>query len=138
MKPLRRKKVIEVTDDPHTGQERILEMYDEVDILSTLGSVDSVARRKRYFNDCGCAGPPASRCYECGALNCAHCSGHCHQCLQPICSRHSYLLEVAGGNRIRLCGRCYGTITRKRRWSRAARILLSPFVSFEDSHAKES
>ena len=82
MRPLRRKKMISVTDDPLTGKERILRMDYEADVYSDQGSVDTLGKQKLYFNDCGCDGPPAGRCYECGNLSCASCHGRCQSC-QP-------------------------------------------------------
>ena len=85
MKPLRRKKTCEVTHDPITGQERILELSQEDDFLSDHGSVDSAGLHQRYFRDCGCDGPIGGRCFECGAISCKSCHGRCHNCQKPIC-----------------------------------------------------
>ena len=48
MRPLRRKRQYEVTHDPVSGQERILESSDEDHLLGDEGSVDSLAKRNRY------------------------------------------------------------------------------------------
>lgn len=85
MKPLRRKKTCEVTHDPITGQERILELTQEEDFLSDHGSVDSASLHQRYFRDCGCDGPIGGRCFECGAISCKSCHRRCHNCQKPIC-----------------------------------------------------
>lgn len=92
MKPLRRKKTCEVTHDPITGQERILELTQEEDFLSDHGSVDSAGLHQRYFRDCGCDGPIGGRCFECGAISCKSCHRRCHNCQKPICIAHSNFL----------------------------------------------
>ena len=138
MKPLRRKKMLLVTDDLLTGQERILEISDEVDVLSGQGSVDSVAKRKQYFNDCGCGGPVGGRCHACGSVSCPACHGRCHKCKQPLCLQCSCFVNNRGQEQLRFCRRCADEVIRKQRLAKVGSLLskvgklpLSPFVKFE-------
>jgi len=133
-KPIRRKKIFQVTDDIRTGQERILETTDECDSLSKAGSIDTVGRVKKFFMDCGCDGPPGGRCHEdgCGAIVCQTCFGHCAGCQKPLCLEHSWFVESPDRGRIRLCRHCRDKLVRKERWGKIARFLLSPFVRFEE------
>ncbi len=128
MKPLRRKKTCEVTHDPITGQERILELTQEEDFLSDHGSVDSAGLHQRYFRDCGCDGPIGGRCFECGAISCKSCHGRCHNCQKPICLAHSKFLGTNSQERVRLCGCCFEKITRKQNWTKIHKFILSIFV----------
>jgi len=131
MRPLRRKKKYEVTHNPITGEERILELTQEENVLSDQGSVDSESLSRRYIRDCGCDGPVGGRCYECGAISCTSCHGRCHSCQKPICLEHSNFLQVEGKESIRLCRRCYGSITRKQRLVRVGRFFLSLLMEEE-------
>lgn len=131
MRPLRRKHMYEVTDNPITGQDRILELTQEEDSLSDQGSIDSAGLHRRYIRDCGCDGPVGGRCFECGAISCRSCHGRCHKCQKPICLEHSNLLDFGEHGSARLCKRCYDEITRKQRLVRISRLLLSPFIQFE-------
>ena len=131
MRPLRQKRLIEVTDGPVAGQERILEASDEVHVLSDEGSVDTLNKRERHPCDCGCFSPVGGRCYECGAITCVRCHGHCSSCGKPICLEHSVAVDVPGDQRVRFCGSCYTGLARKQRLARITRFLLSPFVRFE-------
>ena len=128
MKPLRRKRKCEVTRDPVTGQERVLALTQEEDIISDQGSVDSVELQYNYFQDCGCAGGIGGRCHECRAMVCEKCFGHCARCQVPLCTEHSRFLGTEGQEKTRLCRRCYDEVMRKRRLSGVGRFFLSIFV----------
>jgi hypothetical protein len=134
MKPLRRKKTCEVTDNPITGQDRILELMQEEDILSDQGSVDSAGVHRRYIRDCGCDGPVGGRCFECGGISCNSCHGRCQNCQKPICLEHSNFSKIEGKGEIRLCNRCFDSITRKQKLTKVARFFLSVFVQTEAEH----
>ena len=129
--PLRRKKSLHVTDDPRTGQERILEEMHENDYLQN-GSVDTVSKVKKHFRDCGCDGPPGGQCLECSAVVCQKCFGHCKECQKPLCGEHSYYLETSDQGQIRLCKSCRDKIVRRLRLGKIGRLLLSPFIQFEE------
>ena len=131
MKPYRRKKKCEVTYDPITGQDRILELTQEEHFQSDQGSVDSESLSRKYIRDCGCDGPVGGRCYECGAISCTSCHGRCHSCQKPICLEHSNFLQAKGKESIRLCRCCYGSITRKQRLARVGRFFLSLLMEEE-------
>lgn len=128
MKPLRRKKNYEVTQDPKTGLDRILNLIEEEDILSDQGSVDSTRVHYKSFLDCECDSEIGGRCFECGAVSCKTCHGRCNSCQKPICLEHSSFLQVGGEDRIRLCRRCYDSIIRKQKLARVGRIFLSLFI----------
>ena len=132
MRPLRDKQEYEVTDGAAPGEERILGSSRELDVLSDQGSIDTLGTRRRYACDCGCYKPVGGRCYECGALSCVDCHGHCASCAKPICLAHSVFLDPPGGGRVRRCGRCQGQIARRQRLVRITRTLLSAFVRFEE------
>jgi hypothetical protein len=129
--PIRRKRQMEVTDDPFSGQERILEECHENDYLVN-GSVDTVGKRKRYFRDCGCDGPVGGRCFECGAISCQKHHGHCAQCGKPICMQHSMFVAIEGQPPMRLCRRCHDETVRSRRLRNVVRTLFSPFFRFKE------
>lgn len=131
MRPLRRKKKYEVTQDPTTGKDRILNLTEEEDTLSDQGSVDSAGLHRKYFLDCGCDSGTGGRCYECGAISCTSCHGRCHSCQKPICLEHSNFLQAKGKESIRLCRCCYGSITRKQRLARVGRFFLSLLMEEE-------
>lgn len=132
MKPLRRKKQIEVEYDPVTGLERPLEYAHENDVLSDHGSIDTVSKRRRYFCDCGCNKPAGGRCAECRALSCVECHGRCQACASPLCLEHSVFVDGPDGRRQRFCRACYERLVRRERWRKVGRFLFSPFVHFED------
>ena len=132
MKPLRRKEMLEVTENPITGQDRVLELTQEEDILSTHGSVDSAGLHRKYIRDCGCDGPVGGRCYECAAISCQACHGRCQSCQKPICLEHSNFLEINGQGRIRLCSRCSETLIRKQKIAKVGRFFFSMFIQFEE------
>ena len=131
MKPLRRKTIFEVTHDPYTGQERILKMTKEEDVLSDEGSVDSTSKRQKFFLDCGCDSEIGGRCYEYGAINCKTCFGRCQNCQKPLCMQHSNLLEIKDHGAIRLCNKCHNAIVRKQNLKNICKFVISPFVQFE-------
>ena len=128
--PIRRKRQVEVTTDPVSGQQRILDESHENDYLVN-GSIDSIGKRTRYFRDCGCDGPVGGRCQECGALSCQKCHGHCFRCSSPICLEHSISMSE-GSKTLRLCRQCHEEMLRSNRLRKVARTLLQPFVRFED------
>lgn len=132
MRPLRVKRNCEVTHDPVTGQERILESTYEVDVLSDQGSVDSLGKRERHFGDCGCNKPAGGRCVSCGSISCVDCHGHCHVCNAPTCLRCSVLVDMPGGQRLRFCRPCHAQIVRRQRLRAVGRFFLAPFVRFEE------
>lgn len=131
-KPLRRKKQLEVTEDLLSGQERILDIATELDVLSKDGSVDSVAKRVKHFRDCGCDGAIGGCCAVCGAISCVKCHGRCHFCAKSICLRHSLFMDAAGGARLRVCQACQQKLNRKRIGKVFVRALLWPFARFEE------
>lgn len=128
MRPLRRKRTGQVTHDPTTGKERILEMNEKEDFLSGHGSVDSADLSHKYFRDCGCDGPIGGRCYECQSISCKDCHGRCHRCQKPICLSCSSFLEIEKDNPLRLCKRCHDILSRKRSWLKVAKVIRSIFV----------
>lgn len=132
MRPLRVKKLYEVTHDPVSGQEQILDAMEEIDLLSDHGAVKSLGRHERPFGGCGCNQPIGGRCVECGALSCVQCHGRCYICAAPICLRHSVFVDSPDGRRLRFCGRCHAQVVRRQRLHKVGRFLLAPFVRFEE------
>ncbi len=130
MKPLRRKHTTQVTTDPVTGKDRVLGWSQEEHVLSDKGSVDSSAMERTFFLDCGCEGQAAGRCFECGAISCKTCHGHCQACRKPICMQHSRFLQSEEGA-VRLCGSCFDRISRKQTRAKIGRFVLSLFVERE-------
>lgn len=128
MRPIRNKEYREVTDNPLTGEERLLEECHEEDVLSDGGSIDTRGTRRRHPCDCGCYRPPGGRCADCGRISCVSCHGHCEVCAKPICLEDSFFPNGRGA--VRLCRRCHVALVRRRRMVTAAHVLLSPFVRF--------
>ncbi len=131
MKPLRRKKTYLVTQDKITGQDRILGLTQEEDILSDEGSVDSMSIQRSYFLDCGCNTPPAGKCYQCGSLSCQAHHGICSRCQKPICLECSTLVD-AGNQALRYCRSCCDIVSRKQRFDKIKRFFLSIFFEVGD------
>jgi len=134
MRPLRRKRQYEVTQDPVSGQERVLESNDEDHLLGDEGSVDSLSKHNRYPSDCGCFKPVGGRCVQCGQLSCVDCFGHCNSCGKPLCLECSISIDLPNKQRIRLCERCYSKSKRRERLAKATRFLLSAFFEVEGAH----
>ena len=131
MRPYIRKKALEVTEDPNTGQERILESEEHEDTYSDQKSFDTLDVRHRYIRDCGCDGPVGGRCHECGAISCTSCHGRCHSCQKPVCLEHSNFMQAESKESIRLCHRCYDAVNRKKLLARALNFVLSLFTEEE-------
>lgn len=128
MRPIRRKQHIQVTEDPQTGQRRILGLSQEEDTLDG-GSIDTSLYRHQFFLDCGCdSSRIGGRCFQCGAISCTACHGRCYFCQMPICLQHSHFLETPNQEGIRLCGRCHSQITRKQKFQKIKRTILSFFI----------
>jgi len=75
------------------------------------------------------------KCGEPGCANicCKQCfaTSRCAQCLKPLCLEHVNELTTETLT-VRLCLSCHATVSRRLRWRRLFRALLSPFVTFED------
>ncbi len=134
MEPLRRNKKVQVTENPKTGETRILESVTEESCLSDQGSIDSVNVVEKHFLDCGCDAPAVGRCYECQGLSCKDCHGRCDSCKKPICPEHSKFLQTENQMAIRLCSACYDEISRKQRTKKIGGFLLSIFVERKRNH----
>lgn len=132
MKPIRRKENVQVTDNPTTGQDQVLEFMQEEDVLSHQGSIDSSNLHRKFFRDCGCDGPIGGRCFECSAISCVACHGRCQNCQKPICMQHSNFLEKDDGEKERLCGTCYDAIIRRQGWAKVFRFFKSLVFEMED------
>lgn len=129
MNPLRRKQTCHVTEDSATGRDRVLGFTQEDDILSDLGSIDSVTIQRLFFLDCGCNKPAFGRCYECGAISCEEHHGICRYCQKPLCTEHSFYLKTEETKEdVRLCGKCFGKASRKQTRSKIGRVILSLFL----------
>jgi len=132
MRPLRHDNAFEVTHNPISGQDRILESTEKTDLLSDDGSIDSSGVHRKYFRDCGCDGPVGGCCYQCQAISCTACHGRCQNCQMPICLQHSHFWETDKQGIIRLCTHCFDSLTRKYKWSKVGNLLLSLFVEKAD------
>lgn len=136
-RPLRRKRLLDVTEDPDTGQERILESSVEIDSLSDFGSIDTVGKRKQYFTDCGCHKPVGGRCVQCNGLSCVDCHGRCYVCSSPICLKCSIFVDSSAGGRIRFCRRCHDRLARRSLLRKIGRFFLAPLIDFDgDKHGQ--
>jgi hypothetical protein len=119
---------MEITDNPVTGQDRILGMSEEANVLSDEKSIDTSELRRKVFLDCGCGTEAFGRCYKCGAISCQVHHGICQKCLMPICLQCSTFLDTEKQTRQRYCSRCCGTITRKQKMKKVGRFFLSAFI----------
>jgi hypothetical protein len=134
MRPLRRKKTIEITDNPITGQVRILNATNEANIFSDEGSIDSSGVHHIFFLDCGCTAAAFGRCYKCGAISCQTHHGICHNCQMPICLQCSTFQDTPNQTNERYCRRCFDTIARKQSLKKIGRFFLSAFLKKDDSN----
>lgn len=133
---VRGKKHLEVHHDPVTGQARVLRHDTEDDALSPDGALDSAVVQEVFFLDCGCRAPAAGRCERCRAFSCAACHGRCLRCAVPVCLQHSVFIDEPGGVRRRLCTACFDHQRRTKRLRGTLRLLLQPFVHFEERHER--
>ena len=136
MKPLKRKKMIEITDNPITGQDRILAITEEANILSDEGSIDTSGLHRRFFLDCGCTAAASGRCYKCGAISCQAHHGICHKCQMPICLQCSTFQDTANNTRERYCDSCYSIMARKQNLKKIGRFLLSAFIEKDNTNER--
>jgi len=135
MKPIRGEREQEVVHEPWQGTANPIGQSDATHVLSDAGGIESLRTNRRYACDCGCLRPPGGFCAVCGGVVCERCFGFCEQCHMPLCPRHSVFLEEPGGQQRRLCRECGDSRARKRLGTRVARVVLSPFIEFEDSDA---
>lgn len=131
MKPIRGEQQKEVAHDPWEAHETQLQETDAVHRVTDDGALASQQVSRRFASGCGCLKPPAGFCGICGATACADCFGHC-RCGKPLCPRHSVFVEGPGGKALRLCKDCRESAGRKQMARRIGRLMLSPFVAFED------
>lgn len=136
MRPLRRKQTCQVTQNPVTGQDRILAWMQEEHILSDQGSTDSANLQRQFFLDCGCSKPAQGRCYECGAISCEVHHGICQKCQKPICMEHSHFLEMENHGEIRLCRRCHDKFSRKNTRAKIGKFFLSLIVQVGEQNER--
>ena len=105
--------------------------------LGHNGSTDRLDVEREYHFHCGhFRGDTNSRdggiCREdsCLRVSCSACYGRCLGCGKGLCLEHSYYQPGEQGQR--MCLRCFNSERRRLRSRRVLRILLSPFVDFED------
>ena len=130
MRPLRRKKTYQVTQDQITGQDRILGFTQEEHILSDEKSVDSTSIQRNFFLDCGCNAQAAGRCYQCSSLSCQIHFGICQKCQKPLCLECSVFVD-ADDQRVRYCRSCCEIVSRKQKLDKVKRFFLSIFLEIE-------
>jgi hypothetical protein len=105
--------------------------------LSLNGAVvQKVWRTEREFG-CGhdAQRPRGGRCGEEGCFrdSCAECYTRCSSCQVGLCLAHVRYLQNDSGQRVPVCSHCRGVFQRHRFWRGFWAVLLSPFVSFDDS-----
>ena len=133
MRPLRRKKKIQVTYDPVTGQDMELGIEKHQDIRSDERSIDSETFERRHFLDCGCPFEVGGSCYICSARSCVSCSGRCQKCKKPICLEHSCFLTDDDGKELRYCSSCFDDVVRIKQIKKVKQFFLSLFVETKDT-----
>lgn len=132
MKPIRNEQKKEVARNPWQGKERPTDQEETDHVVSDHGGIESCSTHHRIACDCGCLAPPGGYCAVCGALACTNCFDHCDICRAPTCARHGLVVELPPNGKFRLCPTCRDEINRRRSWKLAARLLLSPFIRFEE------
>lgn len=133
MKPIRGQRKRAVAHDPWDYGERTLEHSQIEHILSDEGAIESYETDRRMACGCGCLRPAAGFCAVCGETACAACFGLCDRCHMPLCPRHSVFVNDTRTSSVRrLCRECHESATRARRVRGFVRVVLSPFVRFEE------
>ena len=137
MKPIRGHRKRSVAHDPWAFGERTLGHAQVEHILSDDGAIESYETDRLMACGCGCLGQAAGFCAVCCETACTACFGPCDRCHMPLCPRHSVFVRDRDGRPTgRLCRACHESTTRARRVKGIGRLLLSPFVRFEDGHGK--
>lgn len=135
MKPIRGEHSRKVVHDPWDRQEEPIRHADVAHVISADGALESANVERDFALGCGCLGkPPAGYCCVCEKPICGDCFGHCESdgCGRPLCRRHSLRFDGPNGKPHRLCRGCYETVARHRHLQRVGRMLLSPFIRFDD------
>ncbi len=133
MKPIRSERHREVAQDPWQGAEKLLEQKQVDHQVSSAGGLESDHTTHRIASGCGCLRPAAGFCAVCGATACEKCFGFCVRCHKPLCPNHMNIVDAEGSPQVQ-CRPCRESVIRQRRLSGALRLLLAPFIHFEDRH----
>ena len=139
MHPIRGDRSREVAHAAWEANEYPIGQNETVHVVSDLGAVESMRTVRQFACACGCLKPVAGFCGECSSTACATCFGFCMggDCNKPLCRRHSRLVAGPDGTMLRFCSICYGKSTRRRIFSIAMRLLLSPFFAFENENGQK-
>lgn len=132
MQSIRREEKRRMTQSPFGDRVDELQVEQTAHALGPDGSVDSQHAAVSRPGVCGCLKEPGGYCAVCGNLSCVDCHGHCFCCHKPICPRHAEFPNGASDRVTRVCAECASTNRRRGLLRGLGRLLLSPFVQFED------
>jgi len=132
MMPIRRESKRRVTQSPFDSRLDELQLEQSEHAVDDAGGIDSQHAAVSRPGVCGCLKEPGGYCAACGNLSCVACHGHCLQCHKPICPRDSHFPNGVADRETRMCADCWSTTKRRGLLRGLGRILLSPFVQFED------
>ena len=138
MKPIRGERKRSVIHDPWDGKERAVAQEDTAHVVTDDGALQSVLTARSVAFSCGCVNTPAAGfCAVCCAKGrpgtvCADHYGLCRDCSKPVCPRHSVFPEGPERKELRYCKTCYPELKRQRRLKQITRLLLAPFVEFQE------
>lgn len=141
MKPIRGERKRVVIHD-WEGNETAVAQEDTAHVVTDDGALQSFYTTRSGAFSCGCVNIPvrgfcAACCREgLPGTVCIEHFGLCLLCSKPLCPRHSLFPEGQQRNEHRYCRACYEGVKRKHRLKQITRLLLAPFVEFEERHGK--
>ena len=128
MKPVRKSRREEVSQDPWQGAQSPQGQEDTAHVVDADGALNSHTVQRRAASHCGCLQSAAGYCAICQQTACAACFGRCAFCQMPLCPRHSAWAEGPQGERVRLCADCHEATRLRRAWARVGSVLSRLFL----------
>ncbi len=132
---LRRTARVVVRRDRRTGKAVPVPLHDQQTVLSHDGAPETLSVTYHQVYECGHSleNELGGKCV-CNAYSCIACFSTCQRtvCGKPICPECSYY-KIVDNTEIRLCRPCYRIVSRKLFFKKLVRVILSPFVLFDNN-----
>lgn len=113
-----------------------MEQRREVTLSAEGAVVQKVWANEREYG-CGhdARRPRGGRCGEPGCYrdSCAECYTRCSDCRVGLCLYHARHVTTESGQKIPMCSHCRDAQRRRRFWRRFWAVVLSPFITLNDS-----